>query len=140
LNISQKDVLSPDVLSLRMFAPHGCFVCRTYRPAGGFVPPDFLSRVPPDVLSHGRYVSGCYVTGRFVSGRFVWAPFISSNIFDSVGMRKRRRYSRACVLVPQTGSHQSYKLECSRRSKPNWGGGRGLNEFHLQGEAWEIFL
>jgi hypothetical protein len=75
--ISQKDVLSPDVLSLRTFCPAGCFVStdvlslRTFCLYGHFV--------PMDVLSHGCYVSGCFVSGcfvsgRFISGRFVWAP------------------------------------------------------------------
>jgi hypothetical protein len=69
ISYCQKDVLSPDVLSLRTFCPAGCFVRRTFCPAGRFV--------PPDVLSHGRYVSGCFVSRRFVSGRFVSGRFVS---------------------------------------------------------------
>ncbi len=80
-NIIQTDVMSPDVLSLQTFCPHGrfvpqmlciwmfcphrCFVCRTFCPSGYFVSPDFF---PPDVLS--LYV----MSGHFVSGFFVWAP------------------------------------------------------------------
>ncbi len=40
LQISQKDVLSPDVLSLWTFCPHGRYVCRMFCPAGRFVPTD----------------------------------------------------------------------------------------------------
>ncbi len=62
--ICKKDVLSPDVLSLRTFCPAGRFVStdvlslQTFCLYGGFV--------PTDVLSHGRYVSGCFVSGCFV--------------------------------------------------------------------------
>jgi hypothetical protein len=78
--ISQKDVLSPDVLSLRTFCPAGRFVStdvlslRTFCLYGGFV--------PTDVLSHGRYVSGCFVSGRFVSGRFVPTDVLSPDVLS----------------------------------------------------------
>jgi hypothetical protein len=64
LQMSQKDFLSPEVLSLRTFCPARHFVHRTFCPAGCFVPPDVLSRrmfcpagrfVPPDVLSRRTF-------------------------------------------------------------------------------------
>jgi hypothetical protein len=134
---------------LRTFCPSGCFLPTNVLSAGCFVLLEVLSRhtfcparhfVPRTLclwlLCRRTFCLRTFCpVGCFVSGRFVWAPFISSYIFDSVGMKQCRRYSRACVLVPQPGIHQSYKLECSRRSKPNRRGGRGLNEFHLQGET-----
>ncbi len=52
--ISQKDVFSPDVLSLRTFCPHGRLVCRTFCPYGCFVSTDVLfpqTFCPSDVMS-----------------------------------------------------------------------------------------
>ncbi len=53
-NITQTDVMSPDVLSIQTFCPmdvlsHRCYV------SGCFAPTDFFSAghfVPPDILSH----------------------------------------------------------------------------------------
>ncbi len=77
------DVMSPDVLSRRMFCPARSFVCRTFSLSGRFVPPDVLSRrtvCPARHFVHGSFVSGrsvsrCFVSGRSVSKCFVWAPF-----------------------------------------------------------------
>jgi hypothetical protein len=49
-----------DILSLRMFCLYGRFV-------------------PTDILSHGRYVSGCFVSGRFVCGRSVPTDVLSGH-------------------------------------------------------------
>ncbi len=79
MKISQRDVLSPDVLSLRTFSPHGHFVCWMFCPARRFVPLDVLSLrtfCPMDIMSHGSYVSGRYVAGRFV-------PCVTSRISRS---------------------------------------------------------
>jgi hypothetical protein len=83
LKISQKDVLSPDVLSLRTFCPAGRFIPPdvlshgTFCPSGHFVPrtlclSDLMSPavMSPDVLSPDVCPSG-----HFVSRRFVWAPY-----------------------------------------------------------------
>jgi hypothetical protein len=56
-NVSQKDVLSPDILSLTTYCPSGCFVSRTFF----FHPEDFLS---------GHFVPGCFVYGRFAPDVF----------------------------------------------------------------------
>ncbi len=96
LKISQKDVLSSDILSLRTFFPPdifpaGRFVCWTFCPSGCFVPPDVLSLrtfctagrfVPtdvlsPDVLSLRTFCLRSFCPQRrFVSGHFVWTPLI----------------------------------------------------------------
>jgi hypothetical protein len=78
--ISQKDVLSPDVLSLRTFCPARRFVStdilslRTFCLFGRFV--------SMDVSSHGRYVSGCFVSGCFVSGCFVPTDVLSPDVLS----------------------------------------------------------
>jgi hypothetical protein len=66
----------PVVLSHPTFGLPEILSHQTFCPSGGFI--------PPDVLSHGCYVSGCYIAGHFVSGcfvppdvmfrTFVWAP------------------------------------------------------------------
>jgi hypothetical protein len=76
-SIGQKDVLSPDVLSLRRFCPHGRFVpkdvlsLRMFCPYGRFVPRTLCLR--PFCLRRFCLRMFCPY-GRFVSGRFVWAP------------------------------------------------------------------
>jgi hypothetical protein len=40
--------------------------------------------VPTDVLSHGRYVSGCFDSGRFVSGRFVPTDVLSPDVLSGL--------------------------------------------------------
>jgi hypothetical protein len=57
--MTQTDILSMDILSPRMFCPHGCFVRRTFCPTDVLSPRMFC---PTDVLSlrtlcpHGRFV------------------------------------------------------------------------------------
>ncbi len=79
--VSQIDVLSPDVLSLRTFCPHGSFVCWP------FCPTDVMSLavMSPDILSLRMfYLSGCFISPDVLSlwtfclsGRFV-SPYVSS--------------------------------------------------------------
>jgi hypothetical protein len=63
-----------------MFCPHGHLVFWKFCPSGCFV--------PPDVLSHGSYVSSCYVSGRDVSGLFVWAQFLLMITYFKIGICK----------------------------------------------------
>ncbi len=74
VNMTQTDVLSTDVLSPRMFCPHGRFVRRTF--------------CPLDVLSAGRFVCWTFCPhGRFVRrtfcppGRFVPTDVLSPRTF-----------------------------------------------------------
>jgi hypothetical protein len=59
LKISQKDVLSLDVLSPRTFCLPDVLSCRRFCPHGHFV--------PTDILPHGRYISGCLCRRMFLS-------------------------------------------------------------------------
>jgi hypothetical protein len=58
-----RHVVPPDLLSPLTFCLPDVLSHRTFCPARRFV--------PPDVLSHGRYVSGCSVSGCSVAGRSV---------------------------------------------------------------------
>jgi hypothetical protein len=113
--MTQTDVLSP-----RMFCPHGRFVRRTFCPHGRFVPTDLLSDerfVATDVLSQRTFCPhGRFVHGGFVSGRFVWAPYLRYRLWQRVSW-----YSLYCLIqrvvtfcIVYSGELQMYELcaEC----------------------------
>jgi hypothetical protein len=81
-NITQTDVMSLDVLSLRTFCRHRHFVPQMLCP-GMFCPSRMFCPtgcfVPPDICPSGRFVLVHYDSGRHVSGRFVWAVGTHAN-------------------------------------------------------------
>jgi hypothetical protein len=110
-------VMSPDVLSLQTFCPHGHFVPRMLC-LQMFCSTDVLCAerfVPPDILSCQTFylsecfVPGCFVSGRLVSGRFVWAPNV-----QCVGKRclgNERKEKVIWVLVIKKMPSPPRKLE-----------------------------